>query len=317
NGERYPGEHEPIIDLETWNAVQTQLDQNAVVRLRQSNAKVPSLLAGLLFADDGHRLSPSHATKSGRRYRYYVSKKERLERPWRLPALEIEKVVLSGLRSFLNDGPRLFADLCLARFAPEIVETVIKNAADLADRVRDGGSAHQRETFLLIIERVEVSEARVRVILKIPTLSALLQIPRTKKNSHKPGEAPNNTLQLDLDISFKRRGAGTKLVLTNSPAREPEIDISLIAAVAKGHRWFSEIKQRGVQSVSQLSECHGVDRTEIGRLIPLAFLAPDIVEDILNGRQPIDLTVTRLKRMADLPVSWSEQRKLFRFHPQP
>jgi len=45
----------------------------------------------------------------------------------------------------------------------------------------------------------------------------------------------------------------------------------------------------------------------------LAFLAPDIVEAILRGRQPIKLTPEKLKRLRNLPKSWEEQRKLLGF----
>ena len=48
-------------------------------------------------------------------------------------------------------------------------------------------------------------------------------------------------------------------------------------------------------------------------MIPFAFLAPDIVEAILGGRQPVELTAARLKRVRDLPVSWVEQRHLLDF----
>ena len=72
-GERNAGQHEAIIDRETWDAVHEQLVRNAVVRQRHSNAKAPSLLAGLIFDQAGDRMVPSHASKAGRRYRYYVS----------------------------------------------------------------------------------------------------------------------------------------------------------------------------------------------------------------------------------------------------
>ena len=62
-------------------------------------------------------------------------------------------------------------------------------------------------------------------------------------------------------------------------------------------------------SVGDLVERHGVDQGEVSRRVPLAFLAPDIVEAILEGRQPIELTAARLKRMTDPPDSWTEQRR--------
>ncbi len=66
--------HEAIIDCKAWDAVQAQFSRNAVVRHRNSNAKAPSLLAGMLYDEVGNRMVPSHASKAGRRYRYYVSK---------------------------------------------------------------------------------------------------------------------------------------------------------------------------------------------------------------------------------------------------
>ena len=73
-GERYKGLHEAIIDLETWDAVQSRLKANAVRRRVASNSKSGSWLAGLLYDDTGQLMGPSHAVKAGRRYRYYISR---------------------------------------------------------------------------------------------------------------------------------------------------------------------------------------------------------------------------------------------------
>ncbi len=64
---------------------------------------------------------------------------------------------------------------------------------------------------------------------------------------------------------------------------------------------------------SELAKHHGVDRTDVGRGIPLSFLAPDIVEAILDGSQPTEMTAARLKRVRDLPLSWAEQREILGF----
>ena len=72
-GELYPGQHPALIDDETWTAVRDQLAANAGDHRRRAKAAEPSLLAGLLVDAQGERLTPSHAVKKGRRYRYYVS----------------------------------------------------------------------------------------------------------------------------------------------------------------------------------------------------------------------------------------------------
>ena len=128
--------------------------------------------------------------------------------------------------------------------------------------------------------------------------------------AHKQDEGVFN---LDLPVSFKRRGVEMKLVVTGNQGTVPAPDPKLTSAVAKGHGWFSELRNGEARSVGELVEHHGVDQGDVSRLIPLAFLAPDIVEAILEGRQPVELTAARLKRMTDLPVSWAEQRRYLRF----
>jgi hypothetical protein len=67
------------------------------------------------------------------------------------------------------------------------------------------------------------------------------------------------------------------------------------------------------RSVRDLVERHGADQGDVSRMIPLAFLAPDIVEAILEGRQPAELTAARLKRMRAIPASWAEQCRFLGF----
>lgn len=73
-GNIYPGEHEAIIELSLWEAVQAQLAEHRVQRASGSNADHPSLLAGLAYEGDSEtRTTPTHAVNAGKRYRYYVS----------------------------------------------------------------------------------------------------------------------------------------------------------------------------------------------------------------------------------------------------
>ena len=93
--EVYEGLHDPILDTGLWDAVQQRLATNRIIRVSRKNTANPSPLAGKLFDPDGRSLTPSHANKKGRRYRYYVSKELVEGRHWRLPASEIEAAVLS------------------------------------------------------------------------------------------------------------------------------------------------------------------------------------------------------------------------------
>src|SRR6266446_1017357 len=105
----YPGEHQTIIDPQLWDAVQEKLAANAVERSTGGRAKNPSLLAGLLFDGEGNRMTPTHAVKNGRRYRYYISHplmtQARARSPGglRVPAPEIEQLVASRICQFLSE----------------------------------------------------------------------------------------------------------------------------------------------------------------------------------------------------------------------
>src|SRR5437762_14280194 len=72
--QRYPGEHTSIIDEALWDEVQIKLAANAAEHRNGENMKNASLLAGLLFDGEGHRMTPTHAIKKGMRYRYYASR---------------------------------------------------------------------------------------------------------------------------------------------------------------------------------------------------------------------------------------------------
>lgn len=62
-------------------------------------------------------------------------------------------------------------------------------------------------------------------------------------------------------------------------------------------------------TLADLSALTGQSSTEISRVLPLAFLAADIIRAILKGRRPIDLSALKLKRMKPLPTDWSKQRQ--------
>src|SRR4029077_2687171 len=105
-GEMHHGEHEPILTRDLFEAVQAKRVSNAVarhVRLRGSAA----LLAGCLFDERGHRMSPTHANKRAVRYRYYVShailqnRKAEAGSIARVPAPEIETLVCDSVRRHL------------------------------------------------------------------------------------------------------------------------------------------------------------------------------------------------------------------------
>ena len=86
-------------------------------------------------------------------------------------------------------------------------------------------------------------------------------------------------------------------------------DSTLIKAIARGRAWFDELAAGRARSLRELAERDGITRRYVRRLVDLAFLSPELVEATLQGRQPVELTATRLAEL-DLPLDWTDQRSL-------
>src|SRR5205823_2190401 len=123
--------------------------------------------------------------------------------------------------------------------------------------------------------------------------------------------ASDRAVELTAAVAFKHRGIETRLVL---PGLAPQkhnsrCDPALIKAIARGRAWFQELVSGRARSLQELAKRDGISRRYIRRLIGLAFLSPELIEAILQGRQPVALTATRLTEL-DLPLDWTEQQKL-------
>jgi hypothetical protein len=122
-----------------------------------------------------------------------------------------------------------------------------------------------------------------------------------------------DTLTIRIPMRLQRRG-GRKLIITPegvaAPARKPNRDEALIKALVRAHRWRRRIESGCAKSITDLAEQEGVTAAYVCRLLPLTCLAPDIVEAILNGRQPKGLRLAEM--LGNGSVGWEEQRRLWR-----
>jgi hypothetical protein len=118
-----------------------------------------------------------------------------------------------------------------------------------------------------------------------------------------------DTLTIRIPIRLQRRG-GRKLIMTPkgvaAPARKPSRDETLVKALVRAHRWRRKIESGRAKSITDLAEQEGVSVAYVCRLLPLTCLAPDIVEAILDGRQPKGLRLADM--LGNRPLAWEEQQ---------
>ena len=117
------------------------------------------------------------------------------------------------------------------------------------------------------------------------------------------------TLVVRIPMRFQRRGGRKRIMMPEgvaAPARKPTRDETLIKALVRAHRWRWRIESGQAKSITDLAEHEGVTVAYVCRLLPLTCLAPDIVEAILDGRQPKGLKLAEM--LGKGPLVWDEQR---------
>jgi site-specific DNA recombinase len=308
----YPGRHAALVDRELFDAVQRQLTGNASQRLSPTNARAPSLLTGLVRDEAGDLLSPTHANKKGRRYRYYVSK--RLIHPtgsptdgWRLPARELEGVVLQIVREFLKEEVRILDALGLVDSSPDRLRRVIARAGLVADELTSRPVDRMRQVLSALLHGVTVHVDSIHIQIMRSGLANMLAEPNAGRI-----DDSEELFGLVVPTQLKRRGIEAKLVLQTAHDGPLPPNMKLVSLLADAHRWIDDLAQGRAISVRDLARQNNRDTSEVCRTLPLAFLAPDIVKAILDGRQPFDLTPHQLKRM-DLPLQWEDQHRQLNF----
>ena len=311
----YPGSHEPIIDPETWEPVQQQIASNRTGVHRRTRAKDPSLLAGLLVDAQGNRFTPSHAVKSGRRYRYYIDRAlitgrgEASAGPRRLPAREIEDVVRRAIDDLLDSPVGLVEALGGEAGAAEM-DHAIRQAERLRKELSDAAPSVWAAHLRALLGQVIVDKDQIRLRIRRVGLCAALALPSEMDHGstdHTEG-TERDTHEIVVAARIRMRGNQIKLVIGDGCVPR-EKDMALVKAVVRAHEWFERLKNGDAQSVRDIAKAEGLTGSYVTRVLRLVFLAPDIVQAVLDGRHPVELTADRLLLREDLPLDWRDQRQ--------
>jgi site-specific DNA recombinase len=206
--------------------------------------------------------------------------------------------VIAGIRQILSDRGALASTLKAFGFAA----AELKHAVEVtAARV---GSYEQIETTQdtnALIERVELKRDGLQITLN---LRAFLPAERF------PAGGTNLRMTRLVPLQIRRRGIETRLVIPGEEVAVPRTDPALLRALARGYQWFAELAAGTAASSRQIAAREGVSDSYARHLVPLALLAPLVVESICEGRQGVSLSAERLKTQAGLPIEWGAQKRL-------
>ena len=296
----HPGLHEPVIGSRLWERTQRLLAEHAVRRPNGTAKPNPSPLAGKLIDENGQALTPTHAVSKGRRHRYYVSRVLLTEgasvaagNGWRLPAQEIECGVAAAATTLLGDKSAWVTAIQERGIETHEIRPILAQAADWAGKLR---SSAQAEALATLVDRVDLMRSGFKLKLRLPVSST--------------DSSDTVTLEKFVPLAMKRRGVELRLIIQNEPPSSTRVDLVLLKTIARAHQWFDQLVSGEVKSLTAIANREGLNYRFVGKVIRLAFLAPEIVEAITEGKQPPEFSTELLTKRLRLPLDWDDQKRL-------
>jgi site-specific DNA recombinase len=281
-----PGEQPAIMDRELFDAVQQKLRDQWSHRTVTRNAS-DHLLTGLLYDDIGNRMVPTHATKAGIRYRYYISsphfdghsKTAVVGSVSRVPAADLEDVIVKSLTEHLSPGQPSHSSGALRIDHRTVIREQVVRIDVYADRL---------SVRLKSPDNTEAEEASDERCLSIPWQ----KLPSRKSR------------QILLPHGASR---------TEVRPERAERRAHLVRAIARGRRWLNELTSGSITQAEQIAAREQCSVRQVNLTISLAFLAPALVKAAVEGRLPRGIGIERLR---DPSAEWALQFEALGLQPQ-
>jgi hypothetical protein len=227
-----------------------------------------------------------------------------------VPAGDVDSLVEDRVLAFLRDSAAIFT--AIEPVTAHVMErqAVVSHAGDLAGRWRKLQPSAKRGILQQLLMRVGVQQETVEIALRASAIAEVAD----------PGFHPaqcsrlddgDHSITLSVPARLKRAGMETRLLIEGTgggPRREP--DRSTLRLLARAQRFQVMVLESQGKTMGELAQEIGVTSSYFTRILRLSFLSPDIVKEILSGRQPAELSAKRLSLCHTLPTAWPEQMKV-------
>jgi site-specific DNA recombinase len=290
-GKAYPGEHQPIVDEELWDAVQAKLAVKAPARKRPTNGEQDALLKGLLTDPQGRPMVPTFTCKRTRRYRYYETRRDLAvsgkPEATRFAMRQLDRHVADHLLKLLTDEHllRRMSGVINGAGLQRMFAKASGWAAELGRRPPPLGQ---------LVPTIAVATDHIELLLNPDALGV-----------GGIGECWRHRIELPAKRPFREAKVRIDAELDAAGHRDPAL-LELLHDAAD----VRELVMRSPgTSLNRIATRESRCRKQLARLLRVSWLSPRIVEAILEGHQPARLTRKWLIEV-DLPIDWSEQEQL-------
>jgi site-specific DNA recombinase len=278
--EVYEGEHKAIITTEIWEAAQAQLGSQRVKRSDAKRKMLPSLLKGIIYDASDRPMTCTHSSKKGnKKYPYYVSRS------------------ILGKRKASDDGDAM-------RIPARAIESLVRDRVETVCKTKSA----DHELVKKVVKKITIFKNMVEIELNHGESGVDLKCAESRGD-----EIVIYKSHAVLRIrAFLQTRDNQMTFLTPSgydASRVGKPDQVLVKNIVLAWKWREMLDNLKYYSIPEL--CRGEHQSEgyVRRLLPLSFLAPDVIESILDGKQPPSLDLKHCIT-TELPHSWDAQRKL-------
>ncbi len=294
-GQAYPGEHEPIVDEELWNEVQSRLAEKAPPRKRGTNRQQDALFLDRLFDPGGRPMVIDYSVNGVRRYRYYQSRRDLVRKAsanvTRVSVGVLEQYVVGHLSALLGDQHQLRRISGITDGAR--LALLLANADQF---LHDLGDPSSREAAVRsLVKRVQINTADVAVRIGADVLV---------------GDGADVT---DWDLTLasppQKPFREAKLMISAGDGQKIERDEKLVDLISEAFETRALVSASPDVALHKLAKREGRCRKQMTQLLKISWLSPPLVNAIMNGSQPAGLTRKRIMAI-DLPRGWADQERL-------
>jgi len=196
---------------------------------------------------------------------------------------------------------------------PAQVAMIVRSARELAERWPSAGAQELHGLVRKVVSRVTITDSAIDLVMSKAALRSMFLGGGTTSAATKQSGRAEDGIHLKVDAVLKRCGVQVRLIVppnsTSGDTDKPAA--SLVKALARAKQWYDCIAAGEATSMASIARLTGLSERYVGKVFRCAFLAPDIVEAILDGRHPPGLSFERLCQGAVL--SWAEQRSRLGF----
>lgn len=315
---RHPGQHEPIIDQETFDEVQSQVSAKTAEEKAASVVRAESasgLLRGLLYGAEGYAFVPTYTGKGPKQYRYYVNSLS-VKRSGadcevrRLPAGLADQLVVDEVRALLQD--RSVCDSAVKTMLEtdsQITEQQARSVMSNLDTVWITMQPTQQALVIqALIERIDVRADALVIRWRDGGTDELMRNALGVKpsNSNRPVTTVPTTVIALAAAPRRPQHRRTPVVKVDAPAPDP----TMLRLIAKATDLNELFEKRDYPNFERLANETKLDRSTATRMSRVAWLSPRIKRSIVAGTQPLSLAAIDLMRWP-FPDSWAAQEQKF------